>query len=225
MGHSVRRHLGIEIRTYDETIRRFIPAYEAMLRVAAREAVRGRPELVLDLGAGTGALSEAILTACDSAALELIDVDSEMLARARTRLRRFAERVRFTELSFLGPLPRCGVVAASLALHHVRTMTAKQALYRRIHGSLEPGGTFVNADAAVSAEPAEREATFRVWVDHMVSQGIEERQAYENLAQWGDEDTYFPIEEELSAVTAAGFRAECAWRHGPIAVIVGRKHE
>ena len=223
MGHSVRRHLGIQIRTYDETIRRFIPRYEAMLEVAAREAVRGRPASVLDLGAGTGALSEAILEACDNAALELIDVDPEMLARARSRLRRFAGRVSYTQLSFLGPLPPCGAVAASLAFHHVRTIEAKRALYQRIHEALEPGGTFVNADAAVSADPAEREPTFRKWVDHMVSQGIEQQRAWENLAQWGEEDTYFPLEEELSALTAAGFRAGCVWRHGPIAVIVGRK--
>ena len=60
--HSVRRHLRLEIAAYDETIRRFIPGYEEMLRVAARTLAPLRPGLVIDLGAGTGALSEAILT-------------------------------------------------------------------------------------------------------------------------------------------------------------------
>ena len=105
--HSVRRHLRVAIDAYDSTIRQFIPGYEAMLGVAARELGTVAPGLVLDLGGGTGALAEAILKLQDSGTVELIDVDREMLAQARTRLARFGGRVRFTEGSFLAALPRC----------------------------------------------------------------------------------------------------------------------
>ncbi len=223
MSHSVHRHLGIEIRAYDVTIRRFIPGYEAMLAVAAREVIRARPGLVLDLGAGTGTLAEAILSALDSGTVELIDVDREMLAQARTRLAMYAGRVRFTELSFLAPLPRCDCASASLALHHVRTIDAKRALYRRIHDALGAGGVFVNADAAMPAEPTASEATWRSWIDHMVAHGIDKQRAREHFAQWAEEDTYFPLEQELAAIGAAGFDAECVWSQGPMAVVVGRK--
>ena len=223
MGHSVRSHLGIEIRSYDQAIRRFIPGYEEMLRVAAREIVRSSPAHVLDLGAGTGAFAEAVLSIDGSVTVELVDVDPEMLAQARVRLERFAGRARHSGQSFLDPLPACDAVSASLALHHVRTVDAKRNLYRAIWASLAPGGVFVNADAAVPAEPAAREAVMGVWVDHMVSSGIEEAQAYENLALWAEEDTYFPLEVEISALESVGFDAECAWHHGPFAVVVARK--
>ena len=223
MGHSVRSHLGIEIRSYDETIRRFIPGYEAMLEVASRELVANAPALVLDLGAGTGALSEAVLLADGGVAVELIDIDPEMLAQARARLAGFAVRARFSGISFLGPLPPCDGASASLSLHHIRTLDAKRSLYRRIHEALRPGGTFVNADAAVPEEPSAREEVLRQWVEHMVSCGIGESEGYEHLEQWADEDTYFPLEAELEAVEAAGFAAECVWKQGPMAVVVGRK--
>ena len=223
MGHSVRSHLGIEIRSYDETIRRFIPGYEAMLEAASRELVRNGPELVLDLGAGTGALAEAVLSVDDAVTVELLDVDPEMLAQARERLSSYAGRARFSEISFLSPLPPCDGAAASLSLHHIPTMEAKRTLYRNVYEALVPGGAFVNADAAVSAEPAARAATFRCWVKHMVASGIKEREACRHLEQWGAEDTYFPLEEELAAFEAAGFVTRCPWRKGPIAVVVGRK--
>lgn len=223
MGHSVRSHLGIEIRSYDETIRRFIPGYEAMLEAASRELVANAPALVLDLGAGTGALSEAVLLADGSVTVELIDIDPEMLAQARARLASFAVRARFSGISFLGPLPPCDGASASLSLHHIRTLDAKRSLYRRIHETLRPGGTFVNADAAVPAEPPAREEALRQWVEHMVSCGIGESEGYQHLEQWADEDTYFPLEDELEAVEAAGFVAECVWKQGPMAVVVGRK--
>ena len=221
--HSVRRHLRVATSAYDATIRQFIPGYEAMLRVAAGELAAVAAGHVLDLGGGAGGLAEAILETGNTGTVELIDVDREMLARARTRLARFGGRTRFTEQSFLGALPRCNGVAASLSLHHIPTVDTKKALYRRIHRALEAGGVFVNADATMPTEPAAREATWQAWADHMVREGIPERRAYEHFDEWMEEDTYFPVEEELAAVAAAGFDPECVWREAGMAVVVGRK--
>lgn len=221
--HSVRRHLRVAIDAYDATIRQFIPGYEEMLGVAARELAPVASGLVVDLGGGTGALAEAILESGAGGTVELIDVDREMLAQARTRLARHVGRVRFTEGSFLGALPRCSGAAASLALHHVPTLQAKRALYRRVHEALDPGGVFVNADATMPAEPTARDATWAAWADHMVSQGIARERAFEHFQEWSDEDTYFPLDDELAAVASAGFDAQCVWREVGMTVVVGRK--
>ena len=220
--HSVRRHLRIETAAYDETIRRFIPGYEAMLEVVAGTLADSGPGHVVDLGAGTGALSEAILAHDGARRVELIDVDPEMLAQARGRLERFEGRVRFREMSFLDPLPSCDGAAASLSLHHIPKMEVKRALYGRVRGSIRPGGIFVNADATMPADPVGREAARRLWVDHMMACGIEEAQAFEHLEEWSEEDTYFPLDEELAAMRDAGFDAECVWHEATIAVVVGR---
>ena len=223
MSHSVRTHLRLEIDAYDETIRRFIPGYEEGLTRAAREIARVRPNLVLDLGAGTGALSEAILEHKGVGAVEAIDVDTEMLDQARIRLKRFGCRARFRECSFEVPLPECDAVAASLALHHVPTMERKRALYKRIVQAIRPGGVFVNADVTMNADPAARQQCYRIWAAHLVSCGIEERCAYAHFDEWAVEDTYFPLDDELTALREVGFHAECAWRDQPNTLFVGRK--
>ena len=220
--HSVRRHLRVEIDAYDRTIRRFVPGYEEMLRVAAGQvATAAEGGLVLELGAGTGALSEAILGHEEIGAVELIDTDPEMLERARARLARFQRRARFREGSFDEPFPPCNAVAASLTLHHVPSMDRKRALYRRIRDALLPGGVFVNADVTMPASPPEREATCRGWKDHMASHGIDETQALRHFEEWAEEDTYFPLEEEMEAMQDAGFDPRCVWSEGPMAVLVG----
>ena len=223
MSHSVRRHLRVEVDVYDDIIRRFIPGYETLLATAARAVAAGRPSWVLDLGAGTGALSEAMLRHDAIGTVELVDVDPEMLDQARARLERFERRARFREQSFLDPLPGCDAVAASLALHHIPEMADKRALYRRIHACLRPGGVFVNADAVMSSDAEEREAGYAFWAAHMVSRGIPEERAYQHFAEWAEEDTYQPIEQELAAMAAAGFTAGIAWHEGPMAVLVGRR--
>ena len=223
MSHSVRRHLHLEIDEYDEIIRQFIPGYDRMLEQVARAVALSQPERVLDLGAGTGALSEAILEKCGQCVVELIDVDDEMLSRAQIRLQRFGGRVRLRRQSFHDALPRCDAVAASLALHHVPDLDAKARLYGRIHQALTPGGAFVNGDATMPDDASRKAASYAAWAAHMVSRGILEERAYRHFDEWSDEDTYFPLERELEAMTRAGFDATCVWSRTPISVLVGRK--
>ena len=223
MSHSVRQHLQLDIEAYDASIRSFIPGYEAMLRCAAEEVAGVKPEKVLDLGAGTGALAEAILEASDAAVVELVDLDGEMLGRAEARLRRFGERARLRRQSFSEPLPRCDAVAASLALHHVADMGAKTALFVRIAQALPPGGVFVNADVTMPEADPQRAADYATWAGHLVACGITEPQAYQHFKDWSDEDTYFPLDRELRAMRGAGLDADCVWRQTPSTVLVGRK--
>ena len=190
---------------------------------AAREIAGIRPTLVLDLGAGTGALAEAMLEHEGVGVVEAIDVDAEMLDRARIRLKRFGVRARFQRCSFESPLPECDAVSACLALHHVPTMERKRALYKGIFRTLRPAGVFVNADVTMSAHPVRQEQCYRIWAGHLVSCGIDERRAYEHFDEWASEDTYFPLDDELTAMHEAGFDAECAWREPPNTLLVGRK--
>lgn len=221
--HSVRRHLRLDVADYDQSIRRFIPGYETMLRIAAEQVASVTADLVIDLGAGTGALAEAILSTGKVGAVELFDVDPEMLERARVRLSRFQNQTRFLERSFESPLPPCNAVAASLALHHIPAIEQKQTLYRRIYNALLPGGIFVNADVALPSNPKEREAAYRVWTNHMASCGIDETQANRHFQQWDKEDTYFSLPEEITAMQSAGLDARCVWIEGPGTVLTGRK--
>lgn len=223
MSHSVRRHLHLEIDEYDEIIRQFIPGYDEMLEQAARAVAISQPERVLDLGAGTGALSETILEKCGESVVELIDVDDEMLARAQARLQRFGDRVRLRRQSFHDSLPRCDAVAASLALHHVPDLNAKAQLYARIHEALTPGGVFVNGDATMPDDASRRAEAYAVWAEHMVSRGIPEQRAYQHFDEWSDEDTYFPLERELEAMSRAAFDVMCVWSRTPISVLAGLK--
>jgi tRNA (cmo5U34)-methyltransferase len=223
MTHSVSRHLRIAIDSYDQMIRRLIPGYDRMLDEAAAAVTALDPERVIDLGAGTGSLSERVLERAPGAIVELWDVDPAMLAQARVRLAPFGERTRLVERSFRDPLARCDAVMASLALHHVRVLEEKAALYRRIAAALRPGGVFVNADATIPGEPEAARAAYRAWADHQVASGIDEAQAWRHFEEWASEDRYFSVEEELAAMEGAGLRAECRYLGGPISVIAGAR--
>ena len=227
MGHSVSGHLSLKVAEYDEVIRRLVPAYPAMrtvqLDLLGLALADGRG-LVLDLGGGTGSLAAAVAERYPRAEVEIWDTDPEMLAAARVRCADLGDRVRGVSASFTGPLPPCRAVVACIALHHVKDMTVKAGIYRRIHAALEPGGIFVNADTAVPADPVLREQAFRGWARGMAVHGISEAEAQAHFASWAREDHYPPLRDELRMLAEAGFgEPECFWRESAAVVFGARK--
>ena len=219
--HSVKRHLDVDAESYDVQIRRLIPHYDEMIAtgvelLAALAPVDGR---VLDLGGGTGALSAAVLDGLPGVRVTILDVDADMLGEARPRLARFTDRVSFQEGSFLDPLPPADAVVASLALHHVHDLRTKTALYRSIHDTLSPGGVLLNLDAAVTEDERLNGLVFDRMAARMGDHGITDPEARHHFAAWAEEDRYFPLDAELSALREAGFdEVECFWRREMCAI-------
>jgi tRNA (cmo5U34)-methyltransferase len=220
---GVASHLKIRIADYDRAIRTFIPGYEEMLDHAA-EALgtlsRRRPAL-LDLGIGTGALAARCLTEVSGARLIGLDSDPEMLGVARKRLS--GKRVELRQGDFTkARLGRCDAIVASLALHHVPTRSRKVALYRRVYGALRPGGVLVNADCCLSRDRKVSDALMGRWRAHLKSR-YSARETARFFRAWAQEDTYFPLEDELAMMRAAGLDADVWWRRGAFAVLVGSR--
>ena len=149
--HRVAGHLGVQPEEYDRTIRTFIPHYDRMLETIVHWLAGNIPAdgYVVDLGAGTGALSAAILAGVPEARVQLVDVDPNMLEAAAARCSSDAGRVELRLGRFDDELPRCHAVVATLALHHVPDHEEKRELYRAIRAALEPGGLLVVGDLLI----------------------------------------------------------------------------
>ena len=113
---------------------------------------------------------------------------------------------------------------ACIALHHVKDITAKGAIYRNIHAALKAGGAFLNADLTIAATGALREFSYREWISAMAPHGISEEQARAHFAAWSREDYYPPLATEFRLLVEAGFAdAECFWREIPCVIFGGMK--
>jgi SAM-dependent methyltransferase len=219
--HRVAGHLGVAADEYDRTIRTFIPGYERMIATVVHWLDGHVPAdgLVVDLGAGTGALGAAVLEALTDVRVELVDIDPNMLEVAATRCAAHAGRFRVRHARFQDELPRCHAVVASLALHHVATHGEKRELYRAICDALEPGGVVVVADALVYPDGPERRRMIEDLFAHMAEHGISLSEAEAHLGQWAQEDVYVPLPVELGLIADAGFpRPDVFWREGLITV-------
>jgi tRNA (cmo5U34)-methyltransferase len=141
--------------TFDTLRRQLIPSFELIYEAAVRTVaatVQTSPR-VLDLGAGTGLLSAAILRDLPEARVVLVDRSDLMLTQARGR---FAsqEGVTVQTGDLTDPLPegQFDAVVSGLAIHHL-SHTDKRDLFRRIREALRPGGVFVNVEQVQGPMP------------------------------------------------------------------------
>jgi tRNA (cmo5U34)-methyltransferase len=221
---SVAAHLNINLDEYDARIRSFIPGYDLMIASAA-ESLRALPSptpLLVDLGIGTGALSQACLAVCPQARVLGIDEDRGMLDMARERLRG-APAVSLELGSFIDvPLPACDAIVASLALHHIPTADAKRTLYKRCHDALRPGGLLVSADCFPAANDRLAQEQREAWLVHL-QLGYSRQEAEAFLSAWAKEDTYVPLNHELAWLKDTGFETETMYRSGCFGVVTALK--
>ena len=133
---------------YDISRRRLIPCYDSFYNSAADLAaysIKSPSPAILDLGAGTGLLSEFVMSKIKSASLTLLDESPDMLSKAATRLAQYKPAIIIQAMTDPLPAGSFHAVISSLAIHHL-TDEDKRNLFKRIYDSLAPGGVFINGE-------------------------------------------------------------------------------
>lgn len=118
-----------------------------------------QPFTFLDLGAGTGAASRAILDRHPRSTAILADFSTEMMRVGQQEMERFAGRYRYVEFDMSkgsewpAEIPAAlDAVVTSMCVHHLPD-ERKQGLFAEIFGHLVPGGWYLNYDPVRSEDP------------------------------------------------------------------------
>jgi tRNA (cmo5U34)-methyltransferase len=186
---------------------------------------------VLDLGAGTGAASRAILAEYPNASAILADFSLEMMAEGRTLMQPYAGRYRYVELDMGSsdwpaeiPLPLEAVVSA-LCIHHLPD-ARKRSIFGEIFDRLAPGAWYLNFDP-IRAPEAELEAVWQRVNDRYDPQGPYKRahRSHQEQARWANHVRYMiPLEPQLAWLREAGFlNIDVFWKRLDWVIYGGQK--
>jgi tRNA (cmo5U34)-methyltransferase len=166
----------------------------------------------LDLGAGTGAASRAILGLRPLSSAILADFSAEMMRAGEREMQPFAGRYRYVEFDMsAGEWPAAipaslDAVVTSMCVHHL-TDERKQGLFTEIFGRLAPGGWYLNYDPVRSEDPAVEAAWQRV-NDHddPGAAGHRHHRTPDEQARWENHVRYIiPLAQQLDYLQRAGF--------------------
>ncbi len=212
------------VERYDADRRVLVPCFDAFYGTAAEVAALGRsgPVRILDLGAGTGLLTAAVLARLPEASVVLLDEAPQMLDQARERLGHLGDRLEVVVADLRDPLPArpFDVIASALAIHHLPDPD-KADLYRRAAAALAPGGVLINAEQVAGPTPAQDRRYREHWEADVRAAGGDDEvlaAAAERMAI----DIPASVEDQLAMLRAAGLvdvdSLFQAWR---FAVLVG----
>jgi tRNA (cmo5U34)-methyltransferase len=212
---------------YDEFMLRVLPGYTDILDLIA-DAVRRHdpaPKRAVDLGIGTGGVTERLLEAVPGLEVLGVDFSAEQLDRAAKRLARFVGRVTLQEADLrdfevTGPVD---AVVSCLAIHHLEDPD-KRALFARLAELLPPGGLFVLADAVV-LPPRLEERAAAARLEWYLQRNPLKRDALPGEVletAHHDLDRPAPLCDQVRWLLDAGFsEAAPVWQLSAAAVIVG----
>ena len=213
--------------SYDLSRKKLIPCFDDFYRVALDIVPFGKDEpiRVLDLGAGTGLMSERVAEAYPGSSIVLLDISADMLAVARERLGPYPNRFDFVVSNYARPGSIQGhfdLVISSLSIHHL-TADEKRALFKTVFAHLTPGGSFINADQVLGETPDIESAYNAAWERQIREAGATDEEisgAHERMK----EDDMSTLSSQLQWLKDAGFHTvNCWYQNYSFAVFSGVK--
>ena len=222
---GVKEQFNLVAGEYDQNRRKFLPCFDDFYigmtdLIAHNIAV---PERILDLGAGTGLLSQFWMRHYPESQFVLADIAEEMLDVARKRFYGMAN-VTYDVLDYTKMLPEgeFDVIASALSIHHLEDED-KQKLFARIYDSLPSGGLFVNYDQFCAGQPEMDQWINSYWENQLEHSGLTDH----DIALWRERkklDRECTVEQEIAMLNECRFRdAACVYSYLKFSVIVAVK--
>lgn len=168
----------------------------------------------VDLGAGTGAATRAVLDLFGKATAILADFSPQMMGEGKRALAPYEGRYRYVELDLAsGQWPaeiptNLDAVVSSLCVHHLAD-ERKQQLFAQICERLAPGGWYFNYDPVAAEDPVV-EAAWQRASDRRDPDAAHSRahRTPEQQQRWENHIRYIaPLAPQLHWLQSAGFEA------------------
>ncbi len=209
---------------YDKQRTRLIPCFQDFYQTAVEnlELNTSSPN-ILDMGAGTGLLTEFVLQKYPDANVTLVDLSEKMLEMAETRFSSHSNIKIVCQdfTTFTNEYPYDAVLS-SLAIHHIEDFN-KIKLYNSIYSIVKEDGIFINCEQISGDDDYFIRLYEKQWKNKVENSDLTQEEidaAYERVKL----DKRTPLYTQLEWLKKAGFKeVDCLYKYYDFAVIYCKK--
>lgn len=209
---------------YDSERQALIPCFHDFYQILVDLLPeREQSPSILDIGSGTGLLSQYVLKKFPDAKLTLIDISEEMLSIAK---KRFGGNTNVSYILYDYTKYTYGYtynyIVSALSIHHLDDHE-KKSFYEKIYSLLHDSGKFVNGDQFRAPTDENEQMYQRYWHEKIEASNLSEqskRGAYGRMRM----DKTATVESNLGWLKMAGFHnVDLCYKYFNFGVIAGDK--
>ena len=211
---------------YDAAIKRCVPRYDEMQATMVGYLPEyNQPPRILELGAGTGALTHKVANRFPGSDICTVDLSTQSLDICARRVGEIATTEKlvadmrsldFADESF-------DIIVSSIAIHHL-TSPEKQGLFSNCYKWLRPGGIISYCDQFGAPTPEVYNANLDHWHRIALSKGATEQEWLAWMEHQEQHDYHDTLSDQMDWLKQSGFSSiDCQWRNLLWTVLTARK--
>lgn len=211
---------------YSELIVKCVPRYpELIYNMFQYIPEKFNPKRILDLGCGTGNLTDQMFKKFPEAEIDALDISEEILNESRKRFNH-TPNIRYIQADFKSlhlPPGSYDLVMSSIAIHHIED-TEKIKLYTEVFQALRPGGIFIFADQTRGITDEIYKKNISCWKEEAMKLGSTRENWDMWMAHQDAHDFHTPVNWHFQELEKAGFsETDILWKYLMWAVVWARK--
>jgi tRNA (cmo5U34)-methyltransferase len=224
VNETLKNHFDRGANSYDRQRQDVIPYLDQMYNIIVdlTHSELSGPK-ILDLGAGTGLLTQYIFKKYSKGYYTLIDISKEMLNNARER---FDGQHNFNYIH--GDYLKADfedsydIVVSSLSIHHLEDIE-KKILYSKVYEVLNDGGIFINADQVIAPNPENEYIYQRNWWEKIEKGSLTQNEKQTIIGRM-KLDKPASLESNLKWLESCGFvNVDVFYKYYNFCIIYGKK--
>lgn len=212
---------------YTEMLERLVPRYHEMLWMILDYIPKDlKPKRIVDLGCGTGNLSEGIANQYPDAELIAVDLSASILKEASERLKNYSNikylNEDFNTLEF--EAGSVDLIVSSIALHHL-TDPQKEKLLKKIYTWLSPNGILIFGDQFAGSTAARYQQHMNNWKQSSEGKNVPDSEWKLWMEHQEKHDYHTSVENYFTWCKAIGFQnTDVVWRYFLWTVFIAHKN-
>lgn len=210
---------------YDTNRKEIIPHMDLYYQTAVELTKKFNNPSILDLGAGTGILTELLHQIHPQSRITLVDMSANMLDKAKNKFNNI-DNFTYIEDNYLTMdfKENYDIIISSLSIHHLNDKE-KYTLYRKIYQHLNNQGVFINADEVIAPTDTLEKLYVEKETTHLLKQDLTNDEKEEILYR-RTLDTPSTLKDNLTWLDDIGYEnVDVIYKYYRYFVLYGQKIE